>query len=163
MLGVVLGLATLIGGFAAVIAFVPRPSVSVGDPVDPKNAFSSAFTVSNNNLPLEHVAVGVIPRQVDMSTHNRVSADVDAVLTVPSWQAHNLGIDEKLTFSLTELFGREEGGIKFPEGAQLETAEIIVTVDYDPWFIPWSRRKKFRFRTHRQSNNQLYWYSVPLQ
>src|ERR1035438_6449925 len=62
LLAWLLATATLAGGLAAIMTFWPRPSVSAGDPVDPDNPWSSAFTVLNgNSIPLEDVAVGIGP------------------------------------------------------------------------------------------------------
>lgn len=38
-----------------------------------------------------------------------------------------------------------------------------IVVEYRPAFFPWKREKIFRFKTYRQTNGNLYWYSAPLR
>jgi hypothetical protein len=69
----------------------------------------------------------------------------------PEWRYHSLDMDERFTITPADLFGK----------ANYTGGDFIILVTYQPWFIPFDREKRFRFRTHRQTNGNLYWYSVP--
>jgi hypothetical protein len=160
-----LGVATLVGAPAAVLTFVPRPSVSVGDPVDPDNPFSSKFTVRNGNIPLTEVSVEITPRIV--GTNN--TTVTGGSWTREEWTQHRLGMDETFDITPGDVFsiGSDVSGnmpaLRFPPDVSLQKAEISIIIEYYPWFIPLQRSKTFRYETHRQTNGKLYWYSVPLQ
>jgi hypothetical protein len=159
-----LGIATLIGALAAIMTFLPRPVVSVADPVDPENPYSSAFTITNGNfIPLTDVSLGFFPILVNMGGVKLVG-EPNAFLTRPEWMNHYLGIDEKFTITLAECLG-PTGYLKSPPQywRDLREADIKLVVKYKPWFIPIERQKEFRFTAHKQSNGKIYWYSTPLK
>jgi hypothetical protein len=163
-----LGAATLIGGAAAVLTFLSRPSVSVSDPVDPDNAFSSAFTVTNGNfVPLKDVSVGIALGKIQWTKEGSLTgADSlsgnPAFLTDTLWEHHDLGMDEKFTISPSQFFNTKDGW-SGPNGVAFESADIAIMVKYKPWFIPYRQSKVFRFQSHRQTNGKIYWYSIPLK
>jgi hypothetical protein len=154
-----LALATLLGGFAALVTFLPRISVSPSDPVDPANPFSSSFTITNANIvPLREVTallgIGQIATEPAQNRPNFVPTFTSR-LTMPNWKDHVLSMDEKFTITLADAFG-------LPPGVRLSGGDIAIVITYKPWFLPFRREKVFRFITHRQSNGILYWYSQPL-
>ena len=145
----------MLGGAAVVL---PRPTVIPSDPVDPSNPLSASFTIINNSfIPLRHVTtligIGRVfspdvkefpPRSEDYLPDFRTR------LTREAWTNHSLDIDERFTVTPEDV-------IHGPSGA----ADIAVVVIYRPWFIHWDREKLFRFKTYRQTNGNLYWYSFP--
>src|SRR5271166_5648866 len=145
LLSYLLGAATLLGLLIGLTSFLPRPSLIVGDPVDPSNPFSSMFTVTNDGIiPLNDVFVGVHPEFIDvggsqMLGSKRKPGDMDTTFTLtrPEWQHQHLSMDDKFTITLGEMFG-PNGGFDFGAGvSNLRSADISIIVRYHPWFIPY--------------------------
>jgi hypothetical protein len=166
--GSVVVFCTLVGGVAAVLTLLPRPSMSVVDPVDPDNPFSSAFTVSNNNfVPLEDVSVGIVSERIQWEGGGTIALgkppyEDSAVAMDTRWQHHYLGVDDKFTITPSQIFSTQEG-FSGPNGVAFRSAVIAVIVKYYPWFIPLPRSRAFRYEAHRQTNGKFYWYSLPLR
>jgi hypothetical protein len=159
--GWLLGIATLIGG---AVVFLPRPTVTQGDPVDSANAFSAPFTVTNTSvIPLEHVDIGLVigqfttaPAKIDPSWKvDWTNPDKRTTFFKPEWKNRYLGMDDKFTVTPDDVF-------RINGEARLGGGEIAIVVQYEPWFIPWKREKVSRFNAHQQSNGLWYWYAAPL-
>jgi len=156
LLAWILGAATILG---AVVVFVPRPIVTQSDPVDVNNSMSASFTITNTTLiPLWHVsaflAVGqVVPpgKELDPTW----VPNWQSRLFLPEWRDHLLGMDERFTITPGDIFSISKEG-PWAEG------DIAIVINYEPWWLPVEREKIFRFKTHKQTNGHLYWYSVPL-
>ena len=151
-----LGVATLLGGAAVV---PPRPAVIPGDPADPDNSMSAAFTVTNNSIvPLWHVSAFVGLGEIFGSDNKQKppNSTPDTVppfmtrMNMPQWQDHHLNVDDRFSVIPAQLFTGKFG-----------YADIEIGVIYQPWFVPWQREKRFHFRTFMQSNGNLTWISVP--
>jgi hypothetical protein len=151
------GLFFLIGVLVSIMAFLPRPSVSVGDPVDPDNPFSSTFTVSNGNwVPLADVSVGIGgPGFLEFEGNRVVNVRSSGFMAQSAWLHHDLGTDEKFTITLSDIFATSN--------SDLQRADIRIVVKYKPWLIPLQRSKVFRYEAHRQTNGKFYWYALPLR
>ena len=155
-LGGISGALALTGGVVAVLTLLPRISVTPSDPVDPSNTFSAAFTISNNNfIPLRHVTASLgigeiqpVGRPLDLSSAYARQGG----LVSKAWADHSLDMDDKFTITPNDLLQHITGP---------REASITIVVDYQPWVLPWPLEKKFRFATHKQSNGNLYWYSIP--
>jgi hypothetical protein len=149
-----------IGVIAASLALLPRISVTVGDPEDPLNALSAAFTITNTNfVPLHevtpYVGFGYIssgPPPCDKI----LQSPFDSQLHLTEWGVHDLDMDERFTITLADMFKVS------PKTIPVSCADIVISVHYKPWLWPFSREKLFRFATHVQSNGHVYWYSQPL-
>jgi len=148
-------------GLVALLTFWPRPTIVPGDPPDTENPFSAAFNVTNTNvIPLHHLTVKLVPGKLEMEprnfepvTHPQFGQKAPT-LTHPDWTDQNLSMDERLTITLADLFG-------LVPGARVAGAEFGMIIDYNAWFVPWQQHKVFAFVTRRQTNGQLYWYSIP--
>jgi hypothetical protein len=154
-----LAAATLIGGFAALVTFLPRVSVSRSEPVDPSNPFSASFTITNESfIPLRDVgaAMGLGQIVTEPAGMSRFKPDFSSRITSEDWNGHALQMDEKFTITPSTIFA-------LAPGAQLSGADVVIAVTYRPWILPFKREKLSRFVTHRQTNGRLYWYSAPLQ
>jgi hypothetical protein len=124
---IILALSTLLGGFVAVFALLPRISVTPSDPVDTVNPFSASFTISNTNfIPLNDVNVSIglgqiatLPRQFNPD----FIPSFKTLMTRPDWNNHILDIDERFTITATDMFHLE------PD-ARLTGADIAVVVSY---------------------------------
>jgi hypothetical protein len=157
LLACLLGIATLIG---AVIAVIPRVSLTESELADQGNSMSASFTIANSNfLPLRHVSAFLricqaytapvrefltllIPKESCTNCNLRIGHGL--------WSNHSLDMEDRFTITPSAVFG-----------LRTEAADIFIEVDYRPWFIPWDRQKCFRFRTHTQTNGDLRWYAVP--
>jgi hypothetical protein len=153
-----LGVATIIG---AAVVFLPRPTVTQGDPVDSQNPFSAPFTVANTGIiTLAHVDIGFVvgqittePARLDPNWKTDwTNPEHRTLIRKPEWSNRRLGMDDRFTITPGDLFTLKLGD-----------AEMAIVVDYDPWWIPWRREKVFRFNAHKQSNGLSYWYAVPLE
>jgi hypothetical protein len=162
--GVALGLATLLGGFASAMAFLPRITVTPSDPPVPQNPFTASFTIANSGLiPLRDVVLTYFPFEVEMTPalfneSKRPPIDLKEIqgFTFPQWAHHNLPIDERFTITAEHIIG--------PANSQVEVggADVVIVTHYQPWFVPWRRERQFRFVTHRQPNGGFTWYSFPM-
>jgi len=122
---------------AFLLAVVPRPIVEVGGVLtDPSNPLSNAFTIRNNNIvPLEHTTVGIELNNVVLSNGSKFGW---FSYGVTDWTNHYLGADEGITVDFAGF------GCRLPS-CWYRVADITIIVDYQPWFLPISRRKEFRF------------------
>ena len=161
VLEIILALATLVGGVAAALVFLPRISVVPADPVDSSNPFSASFTITNTNfIPLRDVnvslGVGQIstePAQLDPNFNPSFETRFS---TGPEWSNHELQMDERFTITPTD-------SVRIGPPARLSGADIAIVVSYKPWFLPLRREKIFRFIAKKQTNGQFYWYSLPMK
>jgi hypothetical protein len=158
LIGVLLGVATLIGVPAAVITFWPRVTVSVSDPVDQNQPFSSSVTIQNGLLPLDSVHPTIALGKVQIM---RGGVPITAQATTPykavfghNWPSRHMGMDDKTTFALNDL------PMEFfnPEPEGLVSAQIAVVVNYELPIVPIEREKRFYLVARKQSNGNFYWY-----
>jgi hypothetical protein len=156
ILGVAIsGLVTLVGLVVALLTLLPRPAVTPSDPVDPDNPLSASFTIANNNfIPLRRVSaslgIGEI-QPVGKPLDPVVEYAEQGTLTPDAWIDHTLEMDDHYTitpYDVIHATGDRE-------------AAIEIVVSYNPWIMPFRRKRIFRFATHRQTNGKLYWYSLP--
>jgi hypothetical protein len=154
--GTILAVATLIGVPAALLTLLPRITVTPSDPVDPANSLSASFTIANNNfIPLRHVTAYVSVGQIVSTGHDLDPSFIPGFknrLFLDRWQNHYLGVDEKFTITPNDIIHKD----------QASDADIAIAVEYHVWILPWSNEKTFRFRTERQSDGKVYWYSAPM-
>jgi hypothetical protein len=178
LMAAVLGLATLLGVPAAVVAFWPRLTVEIGEPRQPSDPFSAPFTVANTGImPLRKVSFNVglckvfiltvgpngrpitfnivgTPDQQAAATTPPCSAPNGALLTSSEWANHRLAPDERYTGSLADMH--------FLSGGQASEADITMVVTFQPWIIPKTAKSEFRFVTVRQPDGTLRWVSRTL-
>lgn len=128
-LAIVLALATLIGGYAAVVTLLPRVTASVSDPVDPDNPMSASVTIANvGYLTLDTVepffglrmmTFGAATKGVN--SNNDPSAPYTRFGNPRYHPGPDLGIDEKFTFGLNEIWGIQPS---------LSSADVAIIVQY---------------------------------
>jgi hypothetical protein len=159
MLLFVIGIPSIIAAF---LTFLPRLTVSPSDPVDPLNPFSASFTITNSNfVPLRHVNVYQALGEIAIgkpfeAVVNPNFEERGARFFNPNWRDHRLGMDERFTITLGDMYNCCK-----PGWPPINGAELGIIVEYTPWILPWKQEKAFAFVTHKQSNGQLYWYSIP--
>jgi len=76
-------------------------------------------------------------------------------LTATTWQHSRIGMDEKFMATWDDAFHNQTPG-------SVDYADIIITVVYRPWFLPWHTQKTFRFVTRKLGDNKIYWFARPL-
>jgi hypothetical protein len=159
IIALILAIATIAGGLAAIVVFLPRISVLPSDPVDLTNPFSASFTITNNNfIPLRQVnallGIGqIVMEPAQMIPHFKPT--FESRITYKTWTNHSLTMDERFTITISDAFN-------VTKSIRVAGADIAIIVSYKPWFLPIKREKIFRFVTHKQTNGNLYWYSQPL-
>lgn len=173
LLRVLLGTATLLGGLSVFPLFCTRISVASSDPVDASNPYSASFKITNNSIfPLRQLNVGVgIGRLVLAGAHppedtrddnqkkstQSSKPTFDTILTYYKWEDRYLDMDETFTITPDDTIKmRQLIGVKYQE------ADLAIVISYKPWFSFIQYKKKFRFKTHEQTDGKLYWYSEPL-
>jgi hypothetical protein len=155
-LGVLLALATLIGGIAAVATFFPRITVLASDPVDPNDPFSSTVTVTNTGfLPLNSVGYAVALRYISFlpAASLRGNEDYSSLLIPDSGRGRDLGIDDKFSFPFNSVIDGSKD--------DLNNADFAILVHYELPILHWHRQKLFPLEVTRQSNGSFYWFAKP--
>lgn len=147
------GLLSIIGGMAALLTFLPRPTVTVHDPVDPSNTMSASFDIGESGfVPLRRVGTALALRRLNLGTaFFEGDPGFGTRFFRTEWRGQTLHMDEHLTVTPSNFFYRAEDGY------------IAIVVEYQPWFIPFHRERIFPFITHRQTNGRLYWYALPAE
>ncbi len=164
VMAVVLGLATLLGGIASALTFLPRVTVNVSDPVNPDDPFSSSIKITNTGyIPIDSVipylGLGEIgySSPTDQSPTSPLPANRRYIyqphIHLDKWGIHDLGLDEEITIAINELWN-----VKAP----LAFADIAVVVDYTIPLFRIQREKIFPMVAKRQTNGKFYWYSKPV-
>jgi hypothetical protein len=164
-LAMVLAAATLIGGVAALLALLPRVTVTASDPVNLDDPFSSSITITNTGyIPLyslfPSVCLGAfeLTRKPTLVTKRPEfhRADYEAhCMHLKEWEVRDLGLDDRKTIAINKLFDIEYNG------ASMAWADIAIAVKYEVPVIHLKREKLFPLVATRQSNGRLYWYSKP--
>lgn len=157
------GAVVLIGFIAAAVTLLPRVTVTVSDPVDANNPFSSSVTITNTGyIPLNSVRAGICfdviqisrpagskpPQTTLLGDCRKQSIFLDTL--VP----HDLGLDDRFTFSISDFFGNP---VEHQSG--LESAKISIVVPYRLPLLYFERQKRFPLFAKRQSNGNFYWYA----
>ena len=109
---------SLVGGFAAILTFLPRISISPSDPPDLQDIFSASFTITNTNfIPLRDVSASVAAGNIllgDSPPNVKTrSNEFNLRLQIPDWTNHNLDIDEKFAITPQDV-------INFPKSPSSE-------------------------------------------
>jgi hypothetical protein len=160
LLGLVLGAATLIGGVAAVVVFLPRVLVaSPSAAVEPNNMMSSSFEISNTGyVPLEDVSVKLAAAYMGGTAIDGAIPEV-----LKSDGSPNFGIVIGLRNSEHRYLGLDDHFTVNPESNLIgvKTADVIFIVSYRPWIIPMRREKVFRFVAKKDARGNTYWRSWP--
>lgn len=149
----------LLGAIATVLALLPKVTIDSSVPVDPTNPFSASFTIINSGyIPLwsTDVSIGIgqvvfEPAQVDPNLFPKF----ENRFTPPEWLNHRLSSDERFTVTIGDIF-------QMGHGVRLSGADIVISISYKPWILPFRSETVLRFITKKQSDGRLYWYSLPL-
>lgn len=149
----ILASSTVMGAVAALLMLLPRLSVTVNEPVDPSNAMSAPFTITNSGfIPLWDVGAELVVRYISASAQGVTitsTAPNGTRFLRPDWLGHRLNMDDHFTLAPSDLVSRATEG------------DISIAVVYKPWILPFHCERTFRFISHRESNGYNYWFAVP--
>jgi hypothetical protein len=168
LLQALLGGATLIGGAAALLSFVPRLSVSPQAPLISANAFTAPFLVSNDGF------VSLYEITATCAAKGVFYVDPDRP-------------NKKLTLEWEGADEHETGGIQSPEvaheipptgrvafhcalmnlpipGEWVRSAHILLIIKYHAPMLPFiDRYQRQRFELVRDSTGQIRWLEEPMK
>ena len=148
--------ATLLGVLTGVLSLLPKLSISSSGPLNPKSAFTTPFTLSNEGfLSIMSVNIFCAIREAKFEGDREIigTEDYRSRFTTPDHAAAELKPDEKYTFSCAFLFN---------EDAPLIKADIAIIISYRPAWVPWRQEKVSRFVTKKSSDGRLHWFSQPI-
>jgi hypothetical protein len=152
-----LAIATVLG-IATLVSLIPRVTVTVSDPANPNDAFSSSITVTNTGyIPLEKVEATFSPGSLTFTngtTFRGGQANYGTQIRFAGWKPHDLGLDDKFTFALNDMLSLG--------ATQIVSADIAIVVNYEIPYIHWKRKKIFPLFAEKQSNGNFYWYANSL-
>ena len=162
LIGLMLGLATVIGVPSAVVFWFPRVTVAISDPVDSSDPFSSSVTITNNGfLPLDSVStsLAVVTIAGNGKAPFRAIHGVKGYgsrVLINGWNPHDLGVDDRFTVALNDF--------NYPDRRSdiLGYADIAVVVKYRVPILRIQREKVFPIETRQQTNENFYWYAKSL-
>jgi len=176
---IILGVATLAGVPAAVIAFWPRVTVVPSGLFDESNAYSEIFTITNTGFfAFEDMRIGIGICSVDTAKHdfyvtpnNCDETGPHVRLGLPKWDTPELRREETFSIVLTDVItvATEEWKAAHPNvilsmqiASELRAANIIVAVNFEPWPLIQRIEKRYRFVAEEQPNGKMMWHAVPL-
>lgn len=129
----------MVGGVAAALTLLPRVTATVSDPQDPNDPFSASVTITNTGyIPLDYVYASVGVGQIVVH-----GAQIDHTTKFSywphesrkEWTRHTLGLDDKFTVAMNEVWSTRDGGLDY--------ADIAIVIDYELPIIHLQREKIF--------------------
>ncbi|HWA95472.1 MAG TPA: hypothetical protein VG844_12795 [Terracidiphilus sp.] len=151
-----LAVATLLG-YAVLI---PRVNISISDPVNPSDPFSSSVMISNTGyMPLDSVKASLSIQRIEGAGPNGEA--ITTIVGAPNYGSRitgedlgprDLGLDDRFTFALNDI-NKINGALK--------SADIAVVVQYEFPIIHFKSSKIFPYFARKQSNGNFYWYPEP--
>jgi hypothetical protein len=157
VLAVLLAIATLIGVPAALVAFLPRVTATMSDPLDTNNPFSSSITIVNTGyLPLHAVTVSIAVQNISgngsVPTVNlRGVPNYGSIIHQQNWVPRELGLDDRFMLALDQF-------MNFPTKT-LGSADIAIVIDYEIPIIHIKRRKRYPYFARKQPSGNFFWYA----
>lgn len=158
-----LAVATLIGGYVAVLTLLPRVTIKSASDLDPATTSPIIpFTIGNTGfIALYDVQPMVGICSIDVAGARvpvrfagpNCNGPLRARISPPNWKASRLEVDEKYQIRLDDAF----------KGVTITNAEISIVVEFQIWFYPQRIRKEFRFSTRKEANGKLTWMPRPLE
>lgn len=145
----------LIGVAAAVATFWPRVTVTTeGTFSDP----STIVFVANNTgyIPLRYPVMEMWECEIGYGQGEPDRPPTPCSMPPPS--AYRFGEGQKWLDRDEPFPTRLEDWISFVNPTrQIIRANIIITMDYCPWYFPFRFQKSFGFKSAKGSDGQLYW------
>lgn len=139
----------------SLIALWPRISVTVSDPVDPDQPFSSSVTITNTGyMPLRAVLpdLGILRIASTDGAEMRSPGEDYSLMRPRKWGPRDLGLDQQLTFALNE--------ITYTLPNRLGLADIAIVVEFRIPLVPITWKRIYPRTATKQSNGKFYWYAT---
>lgn len=144
----------LLAAIALFFEFSPKIAVSLDQPLDLSDAFSSPFMVANDGyLPLNEVSARCALNQVDFARNRFKNIVVASHIDI----AAEMLPGEKLT---VKCRFRETIGVA--DSDTFENADISIAIEYRLWFWPNKRQREFRFISAHASDGSWHWLPQPI-
>ncbi|SRR6266568_8607896 len=151
LFGIVLGSATLLGGFVSILTLSPRISVSQPSLPDSSNPFASRFVVSNDGwISLHDVKFSCATASVH--------APVNITVNGGTWSSPEL--------FATDLLPARKATVPclvpmdFPN--PISDADVAVIVSFRPDFLWWRQEQKIRLLGRRMPDRSWTWEEQPI-
>jgi hypothetical protein len=143
---------TSLGVVTGYLALVPKVTIVQGDLLNPQDAFTEKFVISNDG-PLGINSVNVECFVVNMQYEDSVSINSSPVVRPAAVDRMDVG--ERLTVPPCPF--QPIAGVKLKE------ADISIWVGFRPDFTWWHLHRGFRFFTTNDSNGVPHWFPAPLK
>jgi hypothetical protein len=156
VIGAVLGVATLLGGYEVV-----NPAISVdcpSGPVDPLNPYTDSFVVVNNGyLAVHELKVTCIPHVLRAKMLVGGPSAAGPQIQNRAFESAVLSRGERRTFAC-KVFN-------FPEPTmRVEYADLGIATTFRPIsFIPWRTFRQFVFEATKHQDGTLRWAELSLR
>jgi len=149
--GFLIAIATLLGGFVALLALTPRLSVSKQDAIDPNDPFSTPFHVVNDGyLPLFSVRFYMI--DIDMEGADGRKGKISGEAYATNWQLARFSAGQPIDLYAGRVI----------KSSALTSVKLTIIVQYRPLpLIPYNRKWSSRFVTYLGPDNHLHWEQWP--
>jgi hypothetical protein len=156
-----LGIMTVIGTVVGLVVFLPRVTVDIGELTDPSNAYTITFVITNAGIiPLKNVqpilGIGMLISGPPQIVPDGWDGPFQSRIKFTPWLTKWMAADEKYEIRLDDA-------IHFGPNVKFGGAHISIGVEYQPWFLPLTRTKEFRFFTRLEPNGRLTWVRAPLK
>jgi hypothetical protein len=168
--GATLAISTVVCLAAAVVTFLPRVTIDVGDPTDPLNAFSAPVTVTNTFPPLERVQLvfglcKIVYRplpgvRLQQAGRANCVAGSGVRITSTAMAGHRFGTDEKWRVLLKDFVG---------EQPDFQNGDITMILSFTPWPLNYLRadwlfgcERQFRFQASKENNGHWQWFPITI-
>jgi hypothetical protein len=151
LLEATLAMLTVLAFLIALLTLFPRVTVSNEAPIDPDDAFSTPFVVSNDGyLPLYSLQFSVAMGDVKYQNGSRLVGppDFGFHLTTPEWKIASLYPAKKFTVYAGRVLGAH---------GNLKSADIAIVVDYRPMLWPFRRESVYVLKTGMGYDGRLHW------
>lgn len=157
----ILTFCTLLG----VIVLWPRMTVDPEGYSDPSQSSFLSFRLTNTGtITLTNVQPVLYPCSVrfrhpknppsDSRGHPTCNGPFKDGFSPPTWHTKALSMDEKQTLRFDDYVNQL--------GLIIEYADVAIGIKYQPWILPWTSEKQFRFVTRKEPDGKLSWISVPI-
>ena len=142
----------LVSALLSFLVLFPRVTVEGLGQIDPEHP-NPTFVIGNATIiPLTNVRPTLAPCALLFRDGPGLIGPCDGysatVLQSANWAVHKITMDEKHAIQLSDVVKNMTA---------LRSADLIITVTFNPWFIPVDRVKAFRFKTRLESDGKMSW------
>jgi hypothetical protein len=154
-----IGLATVVGTLAALLALFPRLTISNESALDPNDPFSTPFHIVNDGyVPLFAVRFFLFVSDAKTSAGQfiRQTTFMNSKFKIPIfWPS------DAYDYYAGNEIGQIERGAFIEFNHPWVSADMTIIVQYHPFAIPFNRRRAVRFITQTGPDNKLHWMQRP--